>query len=362
MNFVSRILAISLLAALLAGCGGSQEQSSQGEQTSQEEPTAATTTTRESTTAQGGDATPQTVAAAEAFLGTLDDAQREQATFDLDDELKTNWTNVPTSDEERNGVPFGEMTEEQQQAAMAILEAALSEEGYEQTVGTMVADEVLSGEGSGQFGIDRYVVGIFGTPSETEPWMLQFAGHHLVLNLTVAGEDNVLTPSFLGVQPSEFELGDVNDLAFEPAGVLDDGTVRPMGEENDKAFELINALDADQQDQATLDYELSDVVLGPGEDGRVLEPEGIPASEMDADQQALLLYLVREWVGIVNDEDAAVRMSEIEDDLAETYFAWQGPTTNGEPIYYRITSPTLHIEFSHQVQPPPGGILHVHSI
>jgi len=335
--FVSRTLAISLLlVVLLAGYGGAQ-----GAQASQEEETTAATSAE--------DATSQAAAAAEDFLATLDDAQREQASFEFDDEQKSNWTNVPTSDEERNGVPFGDMTEEQQQAEMAILQAALSEEGYEKAVGIMEGDEVLAGEGGGgQFGIDHVVAGIFGTPSETDPWMLQLAGHHLVLNLTVAGEDNVLTPSFVGVQPSEFES--------------DGETVRPMGDENDKAFELINALDADQQEETLLDYEVSDVVLGPGEDGRTLEPEGIPASELDADQQALLLSLVGEWVGLVNDETAEARMSEIEDNLDETYFAWRGPTTNGEPIYYRITGPTLHIEFSHQAQPPPGGILHVHSI
>jgi len=334
--FVSRTLAIYLLVVLLAGYGGAQ-----GAQASQEEETRAATSAE--------DATSQAAAAAEDFLATLDDAQRAEATFDFDDELKSNWTNVPTSDEERNGVPFGDMTEEQQQATMAILEAAMSEEGYEKAVGIMEGDEALAGEGGGgQFGIDHFVAGIFGTPSETDPWMLQLAGHHLVLNLTVAGEDNVLTPSFVGVQPSEFEL--------------DGETVRPMGDENDKAFELINALDEDQQEEATLDYELSDVVLGPGEDGRTLEPEGILASDLDAGQQALLLSLVGEWVGLVNDETAATRMSEIEDSLAETYIAWSGPTTNGETTYYRITGPTLHIEFSHQAQPAPGGILHVHSI
>ncbi len=69
-----------------------------------------------------------------------------------------------------------------------------------------------------------------------------------------------------------------------------------------------------------------------------------------------------EWVNLVNEEDAAAKMAEIEDNPPDTYFAWSGPTTNGEPIYYRMTGPTLHIEFSHQAQPPPGGILHVHSI
>ena len=112
-HFVSRTLAISLLVVLLAGCGGAQ-----GAQASQEETTAATS---------AEEATSRAATAAEDFLATLDGAQREQASFEFDDEQKSNWTNVPTSDEERNGVPFGDMTEEQQQAAMAILEAALSE-------------------------------------------------------------------------------------------------------------------------------------------------------------------------------------------------------------------------------------------
>ena len=369
-KLVSRTtLAISLLlaAALLAGCGGGEQSSQGGGQGSQEEETT-TAVGEESTNLQGGgDATAQVVAATEAFLETLDDAQREQVSFDFDDELKTsNWSNLPAPLVERSGVPLGGMTEEQQQAAMAILQAALSEEGYEKTVGIMVSDQVLADEGGGgdlQFGIDRYVVAIFGTPSETEPWMLQFGGHHLGLNLTVSGEDNVLTPSFVGVQPSEYTLDEAGDLtAFEPASVLDGGTVRPMGAENDEAFELMNALDAQQQEEATLDYEVSDLVLGPGEDGRVLEPEGIPASEMTADQQALLLDLVREWVGIANEGAAEARMSEIEDNLDGTYFAWSGPTTNGEVTYYRITGPTLHIEFAHEAAPPPGGILHIHSI
>ncbi len=158
-KLVNRTLAISLLlaAALLAGCGGSQERDSEGEQGSQEET---------STSAQGGGgATAEVVAATEAWLATLDDTQREQVSFDFDDELKTNWSNFPTQVVERNGVPFSELTEEQQQAALAILGAALSEEGYQKTIGIMVSDQVLADEGGGgdlQFGIDEYFVTIFG--------------------------------------------------------------------------------------------------------------------------------------------------------------------------------------------------------
>src|SRR5215216_5608112 len=345
MIIVSRVLPILLLTVLLAlaGCAGSSQQET-------------------ATTAQGGgDATSQTVAATEAFLDTLDDTQREQVTYDFDSDEKSGWSNFPVPVVPRPGLPFSDMTEEQQHAAMAILQAALSEEGYEKTVGIMVGDQVVAEEEDNPdlFGLDFYGPAIFGTPSETEPWMLQFNGHHLGLNLTVDGEDNVLTPSFVGVQPAEYTLDEAGDLsAFEPASVLDSGTIRPMSVENDEAFDLINALDPEQQDQAILDYEVSDLVLGPGEDGRVLEPEGIPASEMDADQQAMLLDLIRQWVSIVNDETAEARMSEIEDGLNDTYFAWSGPTTNGEVIYYRVTGPTVHIELAHQM----NDVLHIHSV
>jgi hypothetical protein len=358
-----------LLAVLLAlaGCGGG-EQSSQEEQGSQEETTTAAsapeTTGGGSTTAAaqgGGGATAEVVAATEAWLATLDDAQREQASFDFNDELKSNWSNFPTPVVPRNGVPFSDMTEEQQQAALAILQVALSEEGYQKTIGNMVSDQAqqtLEGEPD-LFGAALYYFAVFGTPSETEPWMLQYGGHHYAINLTVSGEDNVFTPSFIGVQPSEYTLDQATDLpAFVPVDVLGTGTIRPMAEENDLAFELINALDPQQQDQAILDYDVSGLVLGPDENVRVLEPEGIPASEMTADQRALLLNVIREWAGIANNAAAEERMSEIEANLDETYFAWEGPTENGEPVYYRITGPTLHIEFNHE----EDDILHIHSV
>ena len=343
MTIVKRALPILLLvlAALLAlaGCGGTSAQG-------------------------GGDATSRTVAATEAFLATLDDTQRQQVSYAFDSDKKSGWSNFPVPVVPRPGLAFSDMTKEQQQAAMAILQAALSEEGYKKTVGIMAADQALASE-EGQpdlFGIGFYGPAIFGTPSETDPWMLQFNGHHIGLNLTVVGKDNVLTPSFVGVQPSEYTLDEANVSGFDPASVLGTGTMRPMSAENDKAFELINALDSDHQKEAILDYDVSDLVLGPGEDGRTLEPEGIPASEMTSNQQAQLLDLIREWVGIVNDETAEAKMSEIENNLANTYFAWSGPTTNGEPIYYRITGPTLHIEFAHQKQVAPAGILHIHTV
>jgi hypothetical protein len=69
--------------------------------------------------------------------------------------------------------------------------------------------------------------------------------------------------------------------------------------------------------------------------------------------------------GIVNEGFAAPRLAEIKTSLAETYFAWSGPTTH-EPnrngtSYYRIQGPKLFIEFSPQgVGGDPSN--HVHTM
>ena len=60
----------------------------------------------------------------------------------------------------------------------------------------------------------------------------------------------------------------------------------------------------------------------------------------------MLWELVREWVGIMNDAFAEPRMAEIGANLAQTYFAWSGPTTNGSAAYFRVQGPTLVIEYA----------------
>jgi hypothetical protein len=44
-------------------------------------------------------------------------------------------------------------------------------------------------------GIASYTVGVFGDPSAATPWMLQHGGHHLALNITIAGEHGAVSPT-----------------------------------------------------------------------------------------------------------------------------------------------------------------------
>jgi len=70
--------------------------------------------------------------------------------------------------------------------------------------------------------------------------------------------------------------------------------------------------------------------------GEVVQPEGVRASKFTSKQQTILLDLINEWVSILNDAAASAKMAEIKSRLADTYFAWSGPTTNGSAAYFRI--------------------------
>jgi len=300
--------------------------------------------------------TARIVSAADAFLATLTPDQRKRELFAFDDnEQRARWSNLPTGFVPRAGLSMGQLNVTQRSAAMALMAATLSPKGLEKVKEIVEGDEVLK-QGSGgrdqnMFGKDLFYISILGTPSAKTPWMLQFGGHHLALNITIAGEQGILTPSLTGAQPALYtENGK---------------TIRPLGAESDKGMALLNSFDETQRKQAILSFRVADLVLGPGQDGKTIVPEGLKASSMNAKQKAMLLDLISEWVGIVHEGAANARMKEIKAGLDETWFAWSGSTTValGKNIaaYYRIQGPKLVIEYAPQRL---GGDLsmHVHTI
>ena len=319
-------------------------------------PKAQTATTRTKNAASPQAATAKIVKAADTFLATLSPQQRKSVLFAFDDAAqRKRWSKFPTGFVPRSGVKLGDLNPAQRSAALALLSSTLSQRGYEKVQQIMEADEILKkddkggpgqgrgngprvGGGGAMFGKDLYYFSFLGTPSETAPWMLQFGGHHLALNITIVGERGILTPSWTGAQPGLYTVGGK--------------TVRPLGQESDKGIALLNALYEAQRKQAILNYRVGDLVLGPGQDGRTILPEGLKASAMNEKQRAMLLGLISEWAGIIHESEAATRMAEIKADLDATWFAWSGLTTAapGRNItaYYRIQGPHLVIEYSPQ--------------
>ena len=345
-----------------------------------------------SASATPADTTARIVAAARAVVAALDEAGKGKLQFAFDDAAqKKRWSNFPSPMFQRDGLRLGDLTPPQRTAVMALLQAALSADGYRKVTEIMKGDEVLKttaggrgpggggppgggpppgtppgggpppgtlpgggppagraggrgGPGGGlMFGEDQYWLAFLGTPSTTAPWMLQFGGHHLAINLTIGGSQVSMTPSLPAAQPARF--------------TIEGREIRPLGKENDKGFALVNALDESQRSQAILNYRVADLVLGPTQDGRTIQPEGIRASALTPAQQTMLLDLVREWAGIMTDAYAEPRMAEIRGNLPQTYFAWSGPITNGSAAYFRIQGPTLVIEYA-----PQGSVDHIHTI
>jgi len=342
------------------------------------------------TAATAQTATVRIVRAANTFLSTLTEKQRQSVLYSFDDDQqRARWSNFPTGFVPRGGISLKEMNSTQRSAAMALVSSALSPRGFEKVQQIMEGDEVLKktdtggppgppggnngdrppGDNDGHrpppgnggnrppmgdrqmFGKDLYYVSILGTPSEKNPWMLQFGGHHLALNITIAGERGVLTPTLTGAQPALY--------------TIDGKTVRPLGPESDKGLALLQALDDKQGKKAILSYQLADLVLGPGQDGKTIVPEGLKASEMTEHQRAMLLDVIAVWAGIIHESAAAARMAQLRADINETWFAWSGPTTvtPGRNItaYYRIQGPHLVIEYAPQTLGGDPG-LHVHTM
>src|SRR5262249_55844931 len=285
------------------------------------------------------------VAKANAFLGTLEGEQRGKVLLAFDSAKKPSWSNLPVTMVPRNGLRLGELTKPQRSAALDALAAVLSKQGYQKVLDIMNADDQLvkGTDNKMRFGTDNYYLAVFGTPSATKPWMLQFGGHHLGINVTLVGKDSTLAPTHTGTQPDSF--------------TRDGKTVRPLGAENDLAFKLVNSLDAEQRKQAVKGDKPRDLALGPGRDGKTIPPEGLKCAALKDDQRATLLDLIGAWVHILPDEAAASRLAALKAKLDETYFAWYGPTTNGSAAYYRIQGPSLLIEYA-----PQRGTDHIHTI
>ena len=294
--------------------------------------------------------TKKITAAASAFLATLTPDQKKATSYAFDDaRQRVNWSNFPVGMGGRGGLRMGSLTEPQQKAVEALLQAILSKSGYQKTVDIRNGDEVLrlaEGDGPG-FGKANYYVSLMGAPSETAPWRIQFGGHHLAINATVVGASVTLAPSLPAAQPARYTLGGK--------------TIQPLGREMTKGFALVQSLTAEQKKIAIRAPYYIDLVLGPGQDGKTLPPEGIPGSSLTEPQKTLLYDLAAEWVGNLNDDDAAGKLADVRKNLDKTYFAWGGPTTTGSAAYYRVTAPTLLVEYAPQ-RMGGDGTNHTHCI
>lgn len=287
--------------------------------------------------AQADQQTRAIVEAATAYLATLSPEQRAASLFDLaDNTQRANWSNFPDGPVQRMGIKRGDMTDEQLQALNTLLRTVLSDVGYQNIVYQLAAEDSL-GPGNGpaaHFGSEYYYVSFLGTPSVDAPWMFQFGGHHLAINVTVAGRDLSFSPMLTGGEPLHIDFEDQQVFITEV--------------EVTAAQALMNSLSDAQKDTAIQSSRAINLLLGPGAFGTTLAPEGLRASDMSEAQHALLLDLMGARLGFINADDYAAKMAVAQAEMDDTYFGWWGPELPLGAAYFRVTAPSTVLEYAPQ--------------
>jgi len=285
--------------------------------------------------------------AAQAFLATLDDAQRERALLSLTDPERRLWTNLPAAND-AGGLRLGDLDREQLAAASALLAELFSEQGYRKIVHVLLGDDVLweqEGRRRGGLGVAETRVALFGEPSATEPWGFQIDGHHVGMNVALHGDDVTHSPSFIGAQPDVF--------------VVAGEELRPMVREVELALQLVRSLGEEQRAAGVQGAERQRLTTGPGADGRVPEPVGVSVGTFNGQQLDQLGDLMLAWIGDL----PGLHAGQLRELAAggSLRFAWWGPTDGEGAFSYRIQGPTVLIEFA-CVGPPNDPQDHLHSM
>ncbi|MGW8935902.1 DUF3500 domain-containing protein [Gordonia terrae] len=273
----------------------------------------------------------------------MTDEQREQVTYDYDDETKTtSWSNFRSPSSTTRATNLADLSDEQRTAAMRVLDALLSDEGYATVTGIMGGDEYLHEKSSStEDSLGQYYIVFVGDPSDSSAWEIQFGGHHLGINATLDGSIDEITfaPRHLGIQPAVYLAGDGTE-------------VQPFDGIYTTASTFFDSLSAAQKATVYQGAEVASMVCAPGSTCDYPSGTGISGADLSDEQKKLLLDVIANWVGLADQETTSDALTEIAASLDETYVNWSGATTydmtQGDGIYFQISGPDVYIEFAAQ--------------
>ena len=296
----------------------------------------------------------EAVAVATALIANNQDAPGQIQYALSATEARQRWSNLPAAIyRQRNGVRLGDMNAADIDSVLLLLRALSSDPGFRRLIGILQAEaELAAGSPRAErlrWGADNYWLAFFGAPSMSEPWALQFNGHHLALNLAMNGDTQIASPVFLGIEPAVLQNGSTP---------LDDA-IR-IGR-----WLISDMLEEPQREATRLGSRSRDMRGGPGDD----EPP--PPVQADAPGQVrtwsseakeALMETINLWLAQLPPEQQSSRRQEIRAGLDDTVFFWHGDVyaTDGN-LQYRIQGPTLLIEFSVQGDLGDDGG-HYHSV
>jgi hypothetical protein len=279
-------------------------------------------------------------AAARELIAVVPRERRDALCLPFDDPTRREWGYTPGP---RPGVSLAEMDRAAGKAVHNLLCTAISRSTHARVAAIVGLEDVLDESEGGRRGrhAGDYWSSLFGDPG-TEPWGWRFEGHHVSINITVAGGGVSATPCFLGANPATMTDDDGRTV------------LRPLAPEEDVAGALLASLDDEQRDRA--------VVSGtaPPDIGECSWSDGLPATALRPDQTSLLRSLAAVYVNRLATDLADPLLAWLDQNLPAFCFAWAGATDPalGQPHYYRLDGPRFRVEFDNR----QNNANHVHSV
>ncbi len=286
-------------------------------------------------------------AAATALLDTLTDGERTAARYPIGADEWRDWYN-PEWPMNAHGIRLDQADEPVRDAVATLMRACLSDDGYVKT-GQVRSANLFLGELYDLRNIMNewsYHFLLFGEPSETEPWGWNLYGHHLALNCFILGSQIVVSPTFLGAEPTIVDRDD--GAAFEL-----------FRREALTGVDLMRSLPIPLQEQAQTYREMRDPSMptdrwhfaderqlgGAYRDNRTIPYEGVNARSLSSPQREQLRDVVASFLDLLPPRPFEARMRQVEASLDDTWFSWIGPADGVSPFYYRVQSPVILVEF-----------------
>ncbi|MFE7522162.1 DUF3500 domain-containing protein [Streptomyces halstedii] len=291
------------------------------------------------------------VTAAKGVVAALSEGELARVRHPLDAAEWRDWYN-PEWPMNAHGVRLDEVAPEVREAVAGLMRACFSDDGYVKTRQVRSANLYL-----GELYDLRNIMNewsyhflMFGEPSETEPWGWNLYGHHLALNCLVIGSQIVVSPTFMGAEPTTVDRGDGGSFELFEREAL-------------TGIELMRSLPAEQRRLATAYRRMKDPAMPEGrwhfadertlggayQDNRVIPYEGVRARDLTSGQREQLLRVVESFVDFLPERPLRARMRQIESALDDTWWSWIGPDDGVQPFYYRVQSPVVMVEFdNHQ--------------
>jgi len=289
------------------------------------------------------------IEAAYALEAALDEDGRRRLRHEVDAVEWQTWAN-PEFLQFDTGIRLEYQSAGVREAALALVEASLSPEGYRLVRGMMLINGFL-GEAVDLPGILNefsYNIALYGRPDPVEPWGWHLFGHHCAVNCLVVAGRMVVSPVFLGAEPNEIDEGPHSGL-------------RAFDDRIACGLDVMTALPPELARSATVYRRMNDPAMPPGrvhpgderhlagafQDNRIIPPEGIRVADMPANAQRAALAITESFVSLLPEGPRQARMREIREWLEETWFCWIGGHQPGDVFYYRIQSPAIIVELDH---------------